>query len=189
MEERKKDRRVTRTKGAIREAYLQLFVEKDGEKITVTEIAERANVDRKTVYNYYDNVADIVDELENELLEMFEKEAIALIGERNPHAYFTALNRLFTQNMERCSLLMRSRNMGLAQKIVDFVSVWLQQAIPFTSAHSKEKMTLVAGFVTAGTFSVYHRWFQEGRQSLEEFTAELERLIVGGLNAYLWGNR
>ena len=44
------DRRITRTKKCIRSAFLQLTLEKELEKITIKEIAERADVDiTKTV--------------------------------------------------------------------------------------------------------------------------------------------
>ena len=50
--EKKQDRRVQRTKKSIRNAFLQLLAEKELEKISVKEIADSADVDRKTVYNY-----------------------------------------------------------------------------------------------------------------------------------------
>ena len=63
--EKRQDRRVQRTKKAIRNAFLQLLSHKEVEKISVKEIAETADVDRKTVYNYYEGVYDILDELES----------------------------------------------------------------------------------------------------------------------------
>ena len=73
MEEmvKRQDRRVSRTKRAIRNAFLNLLAEKELEKITIREIADGADVDRKTVYNYYSGVYDILDELENELVKDF----------------------------------------------------------------------------------------------------------------------
>ena len=58
---KKKDRRVIRTQRSIRNALAQLLVEKDLEKISIKEIAEKADVDRKTVYNYYKSVQEILD--------------------------------------------------------------------------------------------------------------------------------
>lgn len=64
---RKTDRRVLRTKRNIHNAFLQLLAGKDFEKITVKEIAMLADVDRKTVYNYYTSTQDILEELGGEL--------------------------------------------------------------------------------------------------------------------------
>ena len=70
---RKVDKRIFRTKQAIRNAFLSLLTEKDVEKITVGEIAVRANIDRKTVYNYYTGIYGILDEISKELADDFEK--------------------------------------------------------------------------------------------------------------------
>ena len=79
QEEKKQDRRVVKTKKAIRSAFVQLLGKKDVEKITIKELAETADVDRKTVYNYYNGVADILGELENEMVSDFQKEALMLL--------------------------------------------------------------------------------------------------------------
>ena len=54
MEENvRQDRRVRRTKRAIRNAFAELLSEKPYEEITVTDITELADINRKTFYNYY----------------------------------------------------------------------------------------------------------------------------------------
>ena len=65
---RQADRRVAKSKAAIRAAYLHLMQTKDASEITVTDIAQQADVDRKTVYNYYEGTEAILEELENELV-------------------------------------------------------------------------------------------------------------------------
>lgn len=67
--EKHMDRRVARTKRNIRNALLELTSKKSLNDITVTELAERADVDRKTFYNYYDTVTDIVNEMIVEVTE------------------------------------------------------------------------------------------------------------------------
>ena len=46
------DRRVLKTKRAIRNAFAKLMVEKDINDITVMELSETADINRKTFYNY-----------------------------------------------------------------------------------------------------------------------------------------
>ena len=52
MGEQKQDRRVVKTKRAIRNALVQLLSEKELDQITVKELADRADINRKTFYNY-----------------------------------------------------------------------------------------------------------------------------------------
>ena len=68
---RKVDIRVIKTKKALREAVLQLLGDKTIDEISITELAEVAQINRKTFYNYYQHPYQILDELETELAEEF----------------------------------------------------------------------------------------------------------------------
>ena len=59
------DLRVIKTKKAIRRAFTELLTEKDIDSITIKDIAERAIINRKTIYNYYRGVYQIVEDIEN----------------------------------------------------------------------------------------------------------------------------
>src|SRR5512133_2571769 len=72
------DRRVIRTRQALREALLSLMDEKDYNHITVEEITERANMGRTTFYLHYrdkedlllDEFADLIHELTDQVAHM-----------------------------------------------------------------------------------------------------------------------
>ena len=68
---KKIDIRIIKTKNAIREAALTLLSEKNIEDISITELAERAKINRKTFYNYYQSIYQVIDEIENEAVEKF----------------------------------------------------------------------------------------------------------------------
>ena len=55
------DRRVRKSQQAILEAFVGLLAEKDFERITMNEIAERADVNRGTVYLHYVDKFDLLD--------------------------------------------------------------------------------------------------------------------------------
>ena len=46
------DRRVRRTINSLKKAYIELLEEKDSHKITVTELSEKAMINKKTFYSY-----------------------------------------------------------------------------------------------------------------------------------------
>ena len=60
------DLRIKKTKRAIRTAFYELIKEKPLEKITVTEIAARAEINKATFYAHYETIHDLVDQLEQE---------------------------------------------------------------------------------------------------------------------------
>lgn len=65
----KVDRRQARTKQFMREALLSILEEKSIEGITVTDIANRADINRGTFYLHYRDVADMLDQMKDESFE------------------------------------------------------------------------------------------------------------------------
>ena len=188
-ENRKKDRRVVRTQRSIRNALAQLLVEKDVEKISIKEIAERADVDRKTVYNYYNSVYDILAELENDWVEDFDQFTKRLENVRGTEyleQFFPVLAELIADDIELYKQLMR---MGSQSRVINRLTEFLNEKIKKAFARSyeleEEQVNLAAEFVLAGLFWSYRSWFNSDRKkSLKEFSTELGELVMGGLTAY-----
>ena len=179
------DRRVIRTKKAIRSALLQLALEKDIEKITIKEIAARADVDRKTVYNYYNGISEILGEIENELIANFHREAEGLVNAYDVRQYFLAIARLINQDMEMYELIMRSNNTTFIVKMVLFLRGWIQASLNKSGRLDPEKIAAATEYLSGGIFNAYRYWFQSDRKkTLEQFSLELCRLVIEGLPSY-----
>ncbi len=179
------DRRIIRTKKAIRSALLRLMLEKDGEKITIKDIAAHADVDRKTVYNYYTGVSDIIEEIENELIHSFEAETLLLVGTTDTEEFFKMITRLIQKDFELYELIMKANNSTFVEKIVVFLREWVQMALNQSGRYPAEKISLAAEFITAGMYCAYRSWFaSDRRQPLEEFSLELCKLMMKGLLSY-----
>ena len=187
--EKKQDRRVLRTRRAIRNSFIQLLGEKELDKITVKDVADGADVDRKTVYNYYNGVNEILEEIENELVSSFHRAAENFeYGNTDPRAIFNGIRKLIEENFELYALLMRvdSRSRLVAKIVVE-----LQECIRVVLEKSNFLFTAKSGpaaeFVAAGMFAAYRYWFNSDRkQSLEEFTDDVSRLVIGGLPKYFF---
>lgn len=78
------DRRILKTKKALKEALLELLKDKNFESINTTEICKTAMVSRNTFYNYYADkyalLEDCFSGFEEEFLEHFD----ALQDKNNP---------------------------------------------------------------------------------------------------------
>ena len=61
MPEKKTDRRTLKTRKALCEALAELLMEKELHKITVQEIADKADVNRVTFYKHYMDVYDLYE--------------------------------------------------------------------------------------------------------------------------------
>jgi len=65
----KVDRRIVRTQEAIKKAFLELMSEKNFDSITIQDIADRANINRATVYLHYLDKFDLLDKIIEEHID------------------------------------------------------------------------------------------------------------------------
>jgi len=187
--EKKQDRRVVRTRKAIRNSFIKLLSEKEIDKITIKEIADGADVDRKTVYNYYNGIYEILDEIENELVFRLHKAAETFVyGSTETKEVFTGIRLLIEENFELAALLMKiNGNSRLTAKIVVELQSCIRQVLGKNSFVSLEKIDLATEYIAAGMFAAYRYWFNSDRkQSLADFTDDLSRLVTGGLPRYFF---
>ena len=61
------DIRIRRSILSIRRAFEELVCEKDYHEITVTELSDRAMINKKTFYQYYNSLDDLLREIQDEL--------------------------------------------------------------------------------------------------------------------------
>lgn len=69
MAEKKEYRSALRSRRFIRQSFLELLKEKRLEKITVTDIVKRADINRSTFYAHYADVWALIEEIQQEFVE------------------------------------------------------------------------------------------------------------------------
>lgn len=110
-EEKKLDRRQRRSREAIRTAFSELLMEKPYEQITVTEIARRADRDRKTFYLHYGSIEDLVDEMIEELVQHdvkeIEERCVDEDGNFDVGLFYTTLSEMLAANFAMRSNILR----------------------------------------------------------------------------------
>jgi AcrR family transcriptional regulator len=73
-----RERKKQRTRALIADAALRLFLERGFEAVTIAEIAQAAEVDAKTIYNYFPSKPDLVFQR----LEAFEQALLDAVRDR-----------------------------------------------------------------------------------------------------------
>ena len=186
MSEKKPDRRVLKTKRAIRRALAQLLSEKNLDEITVKDVAETADINRKTFYNYYNGIHQVIDEIENEMIGACDWAIQDLDIRRdiqNPYGIFKKLNAIFSSDLDFFSYLFKMRDKGtLAYKLVDLLKVKSREAFLQQIPYDEKKMDILIDYMVTGLIAVYQTWFNSDRsQSLEEISDVLSVVCVSGL--------
>ena len=100
------DRRITKTRKAIYQAFLQLLNQKDYEAITVQEIIDLADVGRSTFNSHYESKELLLDELCQQLFHhLFERDE-----HLSPQDYLAHIFQHFKKNQDHVSSLLLSKN-------------------------------------------------------------------------------
>ena len=175
------DRRIQKTRSAIQQAYLALLMEKKSMKMTVTELARRANIDRKTFYLHYDTTDDVMrdynKQLIHRLLDLLDKQDF-FNQNFNTVSLYSALNQIISENLDFFKHIAS----------VDYYdSFWEQSKEALTAgicSMYREKvlvqedvMHLYSRFVLAGTLEIYREWLKGNlpfsMEELGRFTSEV----------------
>ncbi|WP_295090102.1 TetR/AcrR family transcriptional regulator [uncultured Catenibacterium sp.] len=183
--EQKTDRRVIKTKHAIYKAFVELLNEKDVNQITITDIAKKANINRKTFYNYYSDAYEVMEEIENLTVEAFINN-MGTVEFTNMADFLTEIFIKFTEtvnkDLEFFNLLFKTNNRSfLIVKIVEALKEYVQKRIEESNELDMRRFEVVSNFYLSGVLSVYMNWFMNNYdQSIEEISALLAELVLHG---------
>lgn len=179
------DRRVARTKTALTGALFELLAEKEFSKISVTELARRADVDRKTFYLHYQTVEDILVEFYEEELAGLEVElehAGIFQGETvDMPGFFRVLCGRMTADMP---LFRRLAQGGGYTYFIEHLRALLRHAIGDSlrrqGGRSETERAFLEEFYAAGIMRVYLQWLKGDLEMNETVLAETVGKVVTG---------
>lgn len=107
----KEDRRVQKTKAAIITAFIDLLEEQDFNKITINDIADRANVNRGTIYFHYADKYDLLNKCIEGKMDLLQNlcEPINIYSlEDELTQYFKNIYSFFDNNYKFFSLMIKN---------------------------------------------------------------------------------
>lgn len=182
MEKSVNDRRTIRTKKAIREAFTALIIEKEYEEITVTELAERANINRKTFYSHYDCIEDVLYELQigivEKLIEIYKKHNSGLF---DVQSFTVTLSEMLSENyMLYRRLVVANSYRFFSRGIKDTLKQAIMEQFVLRVNVKEEVLDFVTEFCVSGLFKVYKTWFEGGGELDAQTLARLVSTVVWG---------
>lgn len=184
------DRRVLKTKRAIRNAFAKLMVEKDINDITIMELADTADINRKTFYNYYSGVYQVVEDIERDILTSYEE----LLGGiefkqymNTPYSLFERFSLLINMDPEFFGyLLSMNGNVNLITRIMRLLKDKTCEVMVAQLDLDAYKADIMLDFVLSGMLSVYQHWFNsEQTISAEEVSQIISTMSFSGINGII----
>lgn len=171
--EKKKDRRIAMTKRMLKDALIEMLRDKDIYHISIRELCENADINRTTFYKHYGNQFDLLDDMENDLLHMFEK---TISEEKNKDD--TAVEKLLTfleNDIDFVRLLLNSNvDPEFPQKL--FSLAIIESSVEDVMVNvPKPEYEYVNRFVLFGAYEMVRYWLSKDER---ETPKEMARIVL-----------
>ena len=173
-----KDRRVLRTKKAIQNAYLDLLKKKGTEKITISDIAREADIDRKTFY--------LQEEKTKELLARLTLKSFFTLS-FDKKIFAREANNMLREHLDFCRMVAQNPSLGFFWNEVQDVAVQILSEIYKRHSRLPESdLKIQVSFFVAGAMYVYQRWLRDEIPcSMEEVGDKVSEIAFSGVQSIL----
>lgn len=173
------DLRVLKTKKAIREAFIALVEEKGYRHVTVSDVAQRAMVNRNTFYLHYLDKEDLVSSLMHESVQRQEEKMHNISGDlaadvQTVSEAFGSVLHVIYEEIEFYRILLTDES--LHGSIQPLRGLW-KQVISHALPKALQISPLALEFVCSGSFGVVEQWIIYDTAPLEEI-AQLVAVLM-----------
>ena len=180
------DLRVVKTIEGVKRAFEELICEKDYEKITVKELCDRARLNKKTFYHYYETLDALLAELQLELSAGFlerikDYELPKDLDKVNREFFLFSAEQGLAYEKITCSVTYHSIRDEMVGDVND--EGW-GKSKKYQNLSEFEKKLLM-GFINNAVLTAYRQWVEEGKVTpLEEVIEMTNRIVLGGVNGF-----
>lgn len=181
------DRRVTKTKAAIHDAFFTLIKTCDYNDITITALAREANIDRKTFYTHYRTLDDVVADIFSDTFQKYASEIDVEHFFDNVTENTTRAFQAINQSLEKHGLLLDAPllNMIPIERVLRICTTCINEMLQENSQWNNASETIPLSFITeyyvGGIAALYRAWLTSDR------SIDLEELSLIAANNTLYG--
>ena len=161
----REDRRVRRTKKALRDSLFKLLEKKSINQITVTELTGLADVNRSTFYLYYNDVFDMMEKIQEEIYSVLTKNVIeSLSNFREPEdfiGYCEGFLDFCKDNYSVCRFVTRN---DCNNQLADRIKAAVRDVVPDSAKKFdwRDPRHYLTTFALSGMLSVILEWMNDG---------------------------
>ena len=180
------DLRVVKTIEGVKRAFEELICEKDYEKITVKELCDRARLNKKTFYHYYETLDALLAELQMELSSGYmgrikDYELPKDLDKVNREFFLFSAEQGLAYEKITCSVTYHSIRDEMVGDVND--AGW-GNSKKYKDLSEFEKKLLM-GFINNAVLTAYRQWVEDGKVTpLEEVIETTNRIVLGGVNGF-----
>lgn len=187
------DRRKERTKQQLHKALLELIEERGLEGITVSDLTQRAEINRGTFYLHYKDVPDMLDQSKMAFLQglrtiLVELDLDRVVERAIADELDPGMVEIFTFIAENADMFRLLLGPGgdsfFGDQVIQLLKEHLYLKLPFwqlEQARLNIPSDFLIAYVSAANLGFLHHWLESGmKQSPEEFARMVVRLVRVG---------
>jgi len=175
------DRRVKKNQEAIMRALMSLMAEKKFEKITINEIAERADVNRGTIYSHYSDKYHLLDKcIDLNLEQLIESCMQADETESYPSkASLLHTFEIIEKNAAFYTTLLTDKALsGFRTRLQEIMKIGLQEQIAAHQLKPDMHQDIRVQFLASAVVGVIEWWFAHSTPyTAKDITEQLWKLL------------
>lgn len=158
----KEDRRVRKTKRALRECLAELMLDKELRNITVRELTDKADIHRATFYIHYKDIYDLYNQIQDAVIHELN-EVVFENSLSHPNDYYELLFDYIVENKHICRMLFSNNQNN--QFFVYLTSLFKKTSLDiwlkaYNVPKSNEALEFYAQYHLMGCLSIISRWVQ-----------------------------
>ena len=195
------DERVIKTKKLIKTALSELIQEKGFDHVTITDLTQRANINRGTFYLHYQDKYDLLEKFENEVLDDINTNAenyiksikdIDFLGEDFSNEIKPFINKVFTYIKENYIIMKvilgPKSDMRFQNKIKKALNILLTEKgwdNYFDSQNTFVSKNYFISYLVSAHIGVIRQWIDSGMNESAENMAEMisKMFFLGPFNS------
>jgi len=180
----KEDRRVRKTKKALREALVELLNEKSLQHVTVRELTDKADIHRSTFYANFKDVYDLHYHMEDTIIKEIN-DIISIDYTFSSKAFFKVLVDYINKNRQISRLFFGGNiNTTFFERITDLfknacIDTWHKE---YNVTNLSEEMDYYVQFCLSGGLGIIGMWvsggFEYPVEKLVEILSETDSAIA-----------
>ncbi|WP_125589208.1 TetR/AcrR family transcriptional regulator [Companilactobacillus jidongensis] len=180
------DLRVQKTINGIYSAFEGLICEKNYEKITVKELAERAQINKKTFYRYYPTLDDLLAEMQ----ARYSQDYLAVVGNFIYPRDLAKSVRSFieysaSQSEAYEKITCSGTYVGIRQQMIDQVMEHTWSNSPEFNKLSSLQQHILMTFIQNTGLEVYKQWVASGKEAPIEEVVQSAVTLISSVNNFL----
>ena len=158
------DLRIRRTLTSIRNAFTEMLLEMPYERITVTELAERAKINKKTFYRHYAVLDDLLEEIQMEYARPY---AELTSGLRYPEDVDAIVREFLLYSSQQGPLydaiLSSGAYSNIFEKVLEEMGAERTREQGAPNGWPPEEWSLYLTLVNSSQVRYYKQWVDDGR--------------------------